>query len=229
MQTITRRQFVATSVVSLAAAKRLAAATLETNHKFTPGCQIFGVRHQLVADFDGTLKQLYEAGYRVIEYCSPPGFTWDKAGLGTLTKLTAKETRSRIEAAGLRAVSCHYQYPELKKHLDERIEFAEELGLAEGDYLSSFQSRFGREEWLKPYTEDTVEKLASEGVKNMLVITPGFSSDCVETLEEIAIGVKETFEENGGENFSVVPCLNDSRSSIKLLKHLIDRELRGWV
>ena len=77
--------------------------------------------------------------------------------------------------------------------------------------------------------EDTVEKLASEGVKNMLVITPGFSSDCVETLEEIAIGVKETFEENGGENFSVVPCLNDSRSSIKLLKHLIDRELRGWV
>jgi sugar phosphate isomerase/epimerase len=129
MQTITRRQFVATSVVSLAAAKRLAAATLETNHKFTPGCQIFGVRHQLVADFDGTLKQLYDAGYRVIEYCSPPGFTWDKAGLGTLTKLTAKETRSRIEAAGLRAVSCHYQYPELKKHLDERIEFAKELGL----------------------------------------------------------------------------------------------------
>ena len=91
MQTITRRQFVATSVISLAAAKRLSAAAVETSHKFTPGCQIFGVRHQLVADFDGTLKQLYDAGYRVIEYCSPPGFTWEKAGLAPLIKLTPKK------------------------------------------------------------------------------------------------------------------------------------------
>jgi ferrochelatase len=101
----------------------------------------------------------------------------------------------------------------------------ERLGMSEKELITTFQSRFGSAEWLKPYTEDTVEKLASEGVKNMLVITPGFSSDCVETLEEIAIGVKETFEENGGENFSVVPCLNDSRSSIKLLKHLIDQRI----
>jgi sugar phosphate isomerase/epimerase len=115
--------------MGLAAARSLSTAAEESDHRFTPGCQIFGVRHQLVADFDGTCEQLYDAGYRVIEYCSPPGFTWEKAGLSPLIKLTAKETRSRIEAAGLRAVSCHYQYPELKQHLEERIEFAKELGL----------------------------------------------------------------------------------------------------
>lgn len=132
MQTISRRQFVATSVMSLAAARSVLAAAEETkaaNFEFPLGCQIYGVRQQLVADFDGILKQLYDAGYRVIEYCSPPGFAWDKAGLGTLVKLSAKETRKRIEATGLRVVSCHFQYPELMKYIDDRIQFAKELGL----------------------------------------------------------------------------------------------------
>lgn len=101
--------------------------------------------------------------------------------------------------------------------------------MQQGDLIITFQSRFGSEEWLQPYTDKTIEKLASDGVKNIVVITPGFSSDCVETLEEIAIGVKESFEEHGGENFSVVPCLNDSDVSIKMLKKLVDRELLGWV
>jgi ferrochelatase len=105
----------------------------------------------------------------------------------------------------------------------------ERMGLEEGKLITTFQSRFGPAEWLQPYTDKTVEKLATDGAKNMVIITPGFSSDCVETLEEIAIGVKEMFEENGGENFSVVPCLNDSAQSIKMLKKLIDRELSGWV
>lgn len=132
MKTMSRRRFVATGVLGLAAARCLSkepakgkAGTLE----MSPGCQVFGVRQQLGADFDGTLKKLHDIGYRIIEYCSPPGFAWDKAGLGRLTKLSAKETRRRIEAAGLRAVSCHYQYPELMRHMDERIEFARELGL----------------------------------------------------------------------------------------------------
>ena len=105
----------------------------------------------------------------------------------------------------------------------------EAMGMQQGDLIITFQSRFGSEEWLQPYTDKTIEKLASDGVKNIVVITPGFSSDCVETLEEIAIGVKESFEEHGGENFSVVPCLNDSDVSIKMLKKLVDRELLGWV
>ena len=105
----------------------------------------------------------------------------------------------------------------------------EKMAMKEGELIITFQSRFGPEEWLQPYTDKTVEKLASDGVKSIVVITPGFSSDCVETLEEIAIGVKESFEEHGGENFSVAPCLNDSDVSVKMLKTLIDRELQGWL
>ena len=105
----------------------------------------------------------------------------------------------------------------------------ERMGMQPGELIITFQSRFGREEWLQPYTDQTIEELAQKGVKNVVVITPGFSSDCVETLEEIAIGVQETFEENGGENFSVVPCLNDSADSIKMIKQLLDRELAGWT
>ncbi|MGI9514575.1 MAG: ferrochelatase [Anderseniella sp.] len=105
----------------------------------------------------------------------------------------------------------------------------EKMGMKEGELIITFQSRFGTEEWLQPYTDQTIEELAKQGVGNVVVITPGFSSDCVETLEEIAIGVKETFMENGGKNFSVAPCLNDSTASIRMLKQLIDRELAGWV
>jgi protoporphyrin/coproporphyrin ferrochelatase len=92
-----------------------------------------------------------------------------------------------------------------------------------------FQSRFGKAEWLKPYAQDTVEELPSKGVKNLLMISPGFASDCVETLEELAMGLKDTFEEKGGRNFAVVPCLNDSEASISLLKQLVDNELQGWM
>ena len=90
---------------------------------------------------------------------------------------------------------------------------------------TTFQSRFGPQEWLQPYTDKTLEKLPREGKKNILLICPGFSSDCVETLEEIAIQGKETFLKNGGKNFDVVPCLNDSNDHIELLLYLINKYL----
>ena len=92
-----------------------------------------------------------------------------------------------------------------------------------------FQSRFGRAEWLKPYAQETVEALPAQGVKNLLMISPGFASDCVETLEELAIGLKETFTEHGGQNFAVVPCLNDGKPSIDMLAALARNELQGWL
>ena len=92
-----------------------------------------------------------------------------------------------------------------------------------------FQSRFGKAEWLQPYAQQTVEELPSKGVKKLLMITPGFASDCVETLEEVAIGLKETFEEAGGEEFSVVPCLNDSEPSITMMERIVRNEIQGWV
>jgi len=104
----------------------------------------------------------------------------------------------------------------------------ERLGWEAGDLQLTFQSRFGRAEWLKPYTADTIEALPGQGVKNIVVITPGFAADCVETLEEIAIGVAEMFHAAGGEKFSVVPCLNDSELSIDMLTTIIEDELQGW-
>ena len=86
---------------------------------------------------------------------------------------------------------------------------------------TSFQSRFGPDKWLEPYTDKVLEKLPSEGKKNILIICPGFSSDCVETLEEIAIQGKETFLKYGGKNFDTVPCLNDNEDHINFLEHLI--------
>jgi protoporphyrin/coproporphyrin ferrochelatase len=103
------------------------------------------------------------------------------------------------------------------------------LALPEDKLVIAFQSRFGRAEWLKPYTDDKVAELARGGAKNLLAITPGFSADCVETLEEIDIGTRAVFMENGGENFSLVPCLNDSAPSVAMLNDIVRRELLGWL
>ena len=92
--------------------------------------------------------------------------------------------------------------------------------------ITTFQSRFGPEEWLKPYTDKTLEKLPLEGKKKILIICPGFSSDCVETLEEISIEGKETFLDSGGKKFEMIPCLNDNRDHISLLKHLVRETIR---
>ena len=89
--------------------------------------------------------------------------------------------------------------------------------------MTTFQSRFGPQEWLKPYTDKTLEKLPKEGKKNILLICPGFASDCVETLEEISIEGKKSFMEAGGENFDFIPCLNDSEEHIDLFSHLVNR------
>ena len=90
---------------------------------------------------------------------------------------------------------------------------------------TTFQSRFGPQEWLTPYTDKTLESLPNKGIKNLLVICPGFASDCVETLEEINIQGKESFLSNGGENFDLIPCLNDSRDHIELFEKLIRKYL----
>jgi protoporphyrin/coproporphyrin ferrochelatase len=92
-----------------------------------------------------------------------------------------------------------------------------------------FQSRFGRAEWLKPYAQETVETLPARGVKKLVMIAPGFSADCLETLEELGIGLDEKFRSMGGERFSLVPCLNDSEGSINLLDQLVREELAGWL
>jgi ferrochelatase len=103
------------------------------------------------------------------------------------------------------------------------------LRLDDDKLIMTFQSRFGRAEWLKPYTDATVKALAARGVKNLAVITPGFSADCLETLEEIAGENAEYFHHAGGENFAAIPCLNDSEPGMRVIETVVRRELQGWV
>jgi ferrochelatase len=105
----------------------------------------------------------------------------------------------------------------------------ERLGYSKERLMVTFQSRFGPEEWLQPYTDKTVERLAKEGVKRIAIINPGFVSDCLETLEEIAVQAEENFHHNGGEKFTHIPCLNDSEDGMRVLETVVRRELMGWV
>ena len=102
---------------------------------------------------------------------------------------------------------------------------AEKVGLEEDQYITTFQSRFGPAEWLKPYTSDTMKQLPLLGVKNILVIAPAFSVDCLETIEEIDQENKEIFLQAGGEDFQYIPCLNDSDGQIKFIKEIINQHI----
>jgi len=105
----------------------------------------------------------------------------------------------------------------------------ERLGWDERKLICCFQSRFGAQEWLQPYTDKTVERLAREGVKSIAVVNPGFSADCIETLEEIAGEAAEIFHEAGGENFAHIPCLNASDEGMEVIETIVRREGTGWL
>ncbi len=105
----------------------------------------------------------------------------------------------------------------------------ERLGWGAEDITTTFQSRFGPEEWLKPYTVDEVARLARNGKKNIAICAPAFSADCIETLEEINEEIRDSFIEAGGESFTYVPCLNDDDAHIAALAGVIERNLSGWI
>lgn len=105
----------------------------------------------------------------------------------------------------------------------------ERLRRTDDNLLLTFQSRFGPREWLKPYTDETVRALAKKGVKNIAVVTPGFTADCLETLEEIAMENADIFRKAGGRNFAFIPCLNDSDDGMSVIRRVAVRELSGWI
>ncbi len=105
---------------------------------------------------------------------------------------------------------------------------AEALGLSKEEYLTTFQSRFGREEWLRPYTDETMKRLPGEGVKSLQVVCPGFSADCLETIEEIGDENKEYFMEAGGQSYEYIEALNADDEHIEALFGLIQQNLHGW-
>jgi ferrochelatase len=103
------------------------------------------------------------------------------------------------------------------------------MGLDATKLILTFQSRFGFDEWLKPYTDKTIAQLGQDGVRRIAVVTPGFSADCLETLEEIAQENAEIFKHNRGEQFTFIPCLNDSDPGMDVIRQLVLRELQGWI
>lgn len=114
---------------------------------------------------------------------------------------------------------CFRTTQELRKRLD----------MTEESMVNCFQSRVGPVEWVGPYADKTVEKLAQSGVKKIAILAPAFSADCVETLEEINIGLRDTFTENGGTHFHYIPCLNDGDLGMNVLEDVVRNELSGWV
>ena len=105
----------------------------------------------------------------------------------------------------------------------------EKLKLDEQRLIMTFQSRFGKAEWLKPYTDATMQALGERGVKSVVAIMPGFAADCLETLEEIAMENAEIFRHAGGKNFAAIPCLNDSPDGMAVIRDIAERELNGWI
>ncbi|MCL4145674.1 UNVERIFIED_CONTAM: hypothetical protein GTU68_008191 [Idotea baltica] len=136
-------------------------------------------------------------------------------------------TKSRVQnmiAAGCRKIlffPCHCQ--KTSRLLRER------LGWDRSDITTTFQSRFGPEEWLQPYTVEEVARLARSGKKNIAICAPAFSADCIETLEEINEEIRDSFIEAGGETFTYIPCLNDDDAHIAALAGVIDQNLHGWI
>jgi ferrochelatase len=105
----------------------------------------------------------------------------------------------------------------------------EYLGWPEDKLIVTFQSRFGRAEWLQPYTDKTLAELPGKGIKKVAILAPAFAADCIETLEEIAITGREQFMHAGGEQYAYIPCLNDTPSGMDMIEHIVRRELQGWI
>jgi protoporphyrin/coproporphyrin ferrochelatase len=113
-------------------------------------------------------------------------------------------------------------------HKSSRL-LKERLGFGGEELVVTFQSRFGKEEWLKPYTVEEVARLAKAGKRHIAVMAPAFSSDCVETLEEIEGEIREAFVEAGGEEFTYIPCLNAGAAHVEMMVAILERELAGWL
>ena len=105
----------------------------------------------------------------------------------------------------------------------------EKMGLSDDEIMTTFQSRFGKAEWLQPYTSETLKELPKQGIKDIHIISPGFSSDCLETLEELEEENREYFMESGGEQYKYIPCLNDDDEHIDVFVNLIKKNIQGWM
>lgn len=144
---------------------------------------------------------------------------WDKNGRGEKLLMSFHGIPQRYENKG-------DPYPSQCRATAKAL--GEALGLKDGEWLCAFQSRFGREEWVKPYTDFTLKAWGKEGVSRVDIISPAFSSDCLETLEELEVENREFFIEAGGESYHYIPCLNDREDHIQMMSDLVQQHTQGW-
>ena len=139
-----------------------------------------------------------------------------------------KKGRLMLSFHGMPVRYCEEGDPYPKQVRETTDLLIQELGVDPSKVVLSYQSRFGKEEWLKPYSDETTRHLAREGVERLDVICPGFHTDCLETIEEIGLELKETWLKAGGKVFHYIPCLNDSEASVSLVEKIVEEELLHW-
>jgi ferrochelatase len=182
--------------------------------------------------FEALMKMRFQPAIRIVPaYHDDPVYI-DALARSIETHLATLDFEPETVIASYHGIPQSYArrgdpYPQ-QCHETSRL-LRERLGWDEKKLIDCFQSRFGPEEWLQPYTDKTIEKLAKEGVKSIAVFNPGFVSDCLETLEEIAVQGQEIFHHAGAKNFSHIPCLNDSAEGMAVIETLVKRELAGWA
>jgi ferrochelatase len=138
-----------------------------------------------------------------------------------IEKSDITKSHCKIDGSCCNTLSAAHEFCYRHQCYETTKNVAAKLNLKEGSYSTSFQSRLGRDPWLQPYTDQTIDNFAKTGVKKLAVVTPAFVSDCLETLEEIGMEAKHSFIENGGEDFNMIPCLNDNDDWVKTLS--------GWI
>jgi ferrochelatase len=184
------------------------------------------------AFFAALMKEKRQPTARIVpEYFDHPLYI-DALAKSVETAWAAMETKPDVLVASYHGMPIRYlmEGDPYHCHCQKTTRLLRErLGWDKGMIDTSFQSVFGREEWLKPYTVEHVAELAKQGKKNIAVIAPAFSADCIETLEEINGEIREAFEHAGGETFTYIPCLNDDAAHIAALSAIINEHLAGWV
>ena len=185
---------------------------------------------------DEAFRALMELRWQPAVRVSPAYFD-DPAYIGALAD-SMRESLAKLDFEPERIVATFHGMPE--KYLQAGDPYhcqcqktsrllREALGWPGERWLTTFQSRFGTDVWLQPYTDETVGRLAREGVKRLALVAPGFSADCLETLEELDRENREIFVHGGGEKFAYLPALNDSAEGLRVIEAIVRRELQGWA
>jgi len=184
------------------------------------------------AAYQALLRMRWQPSIRVLPpYYAEPAYI-EALAVGIETHLRTTGIQPDVILASYHGIPVEYVQkgdPYQAQCIETTRLLRQRLGLDEKKLVMTFQSRFGRAEWLTPYTDKTVKKLAKDGVKSVAIVTPGFSADCLETLEEIAIENAHVFKRAGGQTFTTIPCLNDSEAGMAMLMQIALRELKGWV